>query len=151
MGTDSKKITVEPNTNAKDKPMTYPSTLKPPQKISPSSTTCTLDTTRTHTPRTKVIVKKLWKGQKLTDEIFTSKKSNHSLTRTTLLEGDMYITHRIHRSARTSAPKKPPTARKSSESIGESRNRLGVTSLDCSWGTHASRGRERAVCAAADG
>uniref|UniRef100_K4A245 Uncharacterized protein n=1 Tax=Setaria italica TaxID=4555 RepID=K4A245_SETIT len=120
--------------------MTYPSTLKPPQKISPSSTTCTLDTTRTRTPRTKVIVKKFWKGQKLTDEIFTIKKSNHSLTRTTLLEGDI-----------TSAPKKPPTARKSSESIGESRNRLGVTSLDCSWGTHASRGRERVVCAAADG
>jgi hypothetical protein len=90
--------------------------LRPPQKISPSITTCTLDSTRTRSPRTQAIVEKLWKGQKLTDDISTGKKSNLILGKTTLLEEDMYITHRIRRSPSTSAPKRPPTARKSSES-----------------------------------
>jgi hypothetical protein len=138
MGTNgTKKNTGKSNTDAEDKIDDIPSMLRPPQKISPSSTTYTSDSTRTRSPRTQAIEGKLWKGQKLTDEIFTGKNSNPSLGKTTLLEEDMYNTHRIRHSPSTSAPKRPPTAKKSSESGGKTRNRLRVASLNC-WGTDTS-------------
>ena len=116
--------------------------LRAPQKISPLSTTCTSDSTRTRSPQTQAIVEKLRKGQKLTVDSSASKNSNPRLGKTTLIGENIYITHRIRRSPSTSAPKKPTTARKSSESGGESRNRRHVGSLNC-WGTNASREETR--------
>ena len=46
--------------------------------------------------RTEAIVEKIWKGQKLTDVNSTGKKSNLILGRTTLIEENIYTTHRIH-------------------------------------------------------
>ena len=133
-----KKITGKSNTDADDKNDDILVDVETHEDMTNKHHMCL----RQHqdSPRTQSILEKLWKGQKFTDEIFTSKKFNPKLSKTTLIKEDIYTTHRIHRSPSTLATKRPPTARKSGEPGGESRNRRRGASVDC-WGADASRGR----------
>ena len=101
MGTNgTKKNTGKPNTDAEDKIDDKPIDVETPTKDTSLITTSTSDSAR-----------KLWKGQKLTDDMTTGKKSNLILG-----ESTMYTTNRIYRSPSTSEPKRTPAARESDES-----------------------------------
>jgi len=101
MGTNgTKKNTGKPNTDAEDKIDDKPIDVETPTKDTSLITTSTSDSAR-----------KLWKGQKLTDDMTTGKKSNLILG-----ESTMYTTNRIRRSPSTLEPKRTPTARESDES-----------------------------------